>query len=194
MSHGSTCPRPEHLRAFVGGRLTALDAQAVEFHLGSCAECAAAILRPAGDSGPTVSLGPGGGRPGPVIERFLPLAAAPTPAAADSEPSFSFLNPGTGPDELGRLANYRVLRLLGHGGMGMVFQAEDLHLGRAVALKVMKPGLDATIEPCQRFLREARTVASIKHPHVVTVFQIGQEGNVVFMAMEFLEGRSLDAA
>jgi serine/threonine protein kinase len=92
---------------------------------------------------------------------------------------------------MGRLGNYRVLRLLGEGGMGYVFLAEDVALGRPVALKVMKAEL-AGDEGWQRFLREARTMAAIKHDHLVTIFQAGQEGDTAYFAMEFLDGETLD--
>jgi hypothetical protein len=84
-------------------------------------------------------------------------------SADDSEvegsAAWSFLKPAEAPDELGRLGGYRVLRLLGEGGMGMAFHAEDLQLKRPVALKVMKPSLAADRLAQQRFLREARAAA-----------------------------------
>jgi len=95
-------------------------------------------------------------------------------------------------DEIGRLGGYRVLKLLGEGGMAFVFLAEDLDLRRRVALKVMKPALDSDPTAGPRFLREARTLASIKHEHVVTVYQVGQEDRTIFLAMELLQGRTLD--
>src|SRR4051794_33388218 len=76
---------------------------------------------------------------------------------------FPFLLPPVEPDEIGRLGNFRVLKLLGRGGMGYVFRAEDLTLRRPVALKVMNPQLDSDVNGWQRFLREARVMASIKH-------------------------------
>ena len=77
--------------------------------------------------------------------------------------------------------------------MGYVFQAEDVSLRRPVALKVMKPDQAPGDEGWDRFLREARLMASIKHDNVVTVFQVGQEGRVPYLAMELLRGKSLDA-
>ncbi len=93
---------------------------------------------------------------------------------------------------MGRLGNYRVLRLLGQGGMGFVFQAKDLTLGRAVALKVQKSADKFGEEMRQRFLREARLMASIKHAHVATVYQAGQTADVVYLALELLEGETLE--
>src|SRR5437764_1310065 len=104
--------------------------------------------------------------------------------------SYYRMGPAVSSEELGRLGNYRVLRLLGEGGMGFVFLAEDIALGRPVALKVMKPEL-AGAEGWQRFLREARTMAAIKHDHLVTIYQAGQEGQAVWFAMELLQGESM---
>ena len=95
-------------------------------------------------------------------------------------------------DEIGRLGSYRILRLLGQGGMGFVFHAEDAALRRPVALKVMRPELEQDEDGLERFLREARLMASIKHDHLVTVYQVGQEGRLPYLAMELLQGESLD--
>ncbi|WP_171473527.1 protein kinase domain-containing protein [Frigoriglobus tundricola] len=117
-----------------------------------------------------------------------------TPSGTPAGESFSFLRPPAEPGELGRLGAYRVLRLLGAGGMGKVFLAEDPVLEREVALKVMclPPGEDRAVW-CERFLREARALAGINHPHLVTVYQIGDDNGAAFLAMERLRGESLDA-
>src|SRR5262249_49941204 len=83
-------------------------------------------------------------------------------------------------------------KVLGAGGMGVVFQAEDPQLKRKVALKAMKPALAASTTAKQRFLREAQTTAAIKHDNIVTIYQVGEDRGVPFLAMEFLEGMSLD--
>lgn len=102
------------------------------------------------------------------------------------------LAPAQGPDELGRLGPYRVLKVLGAGGMGVVFQAEDPQLQRPVALKAMLPALAARPIAHQRFLREARAAAAVKNDHVVAIYQVGDDRGVPFLAMEFLEGETLD--
>lgn len=107
--------------------------------------------------------------------------------------SVAFLAPPQAPDELGRLGGYRVLRLLGQGGMGMVFHAEDVRLQRPVALKVMKPEVAGDPTSRERFLREAQAAARLRHDHIVTVYQVGEERGVLFLAMEFLDGASLDS-
>jgi serine/threonine protein kinase/formylglycine-generating enzyme required for sulfatase activity len=104
----------------------------------------------------------------------------------------TFLAPPERPDEIGRLGPYRILSVLGKGGMGVVFRAHDPALDRVIALKVMLPSMAATPTARGRFLREARSVAALKHPHVVTVFQVGEDRGVPFLAMEFLEGEPLE--
>ncbi|MGH7226156.1 MAG: serine/threonine-protein kinase, partial [Gemmataceae bacterium] len=102
------------------------------------------------------------------------------------------LAPPQSPDEIGRLGGYRVLKILGAGGMGMVYHAEDVHLQRPIALKVMKPEVAKNPMARERFVREARAAAKLKSDHVVNIYQVGEERQVVFLAMEFLEGMSLD--
>ena len=103
---------------------------------------------------------------------------------------FPFLRAPQGPDELGRLGGYRVLRLLGSGGMGFVFEAEEVSLHRRVALKVLRPELAEDPANRERFLREARAAAAIVSDHVVTIYHVG-DGDVPYLAMPFLEGESL---
>jgi serine/threonine protein kinase len=117
----------------------------------------------------------------------------PEPAGAARQPELTeFLTPPQEADELGRLGGYRVLQVLGSGGMGVVFRAEDPHLERTVALKAMLPALAGNPSAKQRFFREAKAAAALKHPHVVTIFQVGEDRGAPFLAMEFLDGEPLD--
>jgi hypothetical protein len=104
--------------------------------------------------------------------------------------NYPFLQPPEEEDEIGRLGNYRVLRLLGEGGMGFVFLAEDFALRRQVALKVMKSEPNKP-NRSKRFFREARATAKLKHEHLVPIYHAEQLGDTVFYAMELLEGESL---
>jgi formylglycine-generating enzyme required for sulfatase activity/serine/threonine protein kinase len=104
----------------------------------------------------------------------------------------SILAPPEQPDEIGRLGVYRVLSVLGKGGMGMVFRAEDPALRRLVALKIMLPELAKRGSAKDRFLREARLAATLEHDHVVTIHQVGEDRGIPFIAMSFLKGMSLD--
>jgi serine/threonine protein kinase len=105
---------------------------------------------------------------------------------------YALLSPPERPDELGRLGGYRVLKLLGQGGMGAVYLAEDPQLERLVALKVMRPELAANPDSRQRFLREARATAKLKDDHVVAIYQVGEHKGLPFLAMEYLRGESLE--
>ncbi len=120
-------------------------------------------------------------------------ADQPQPANAKKTQHYDFLAPPQAADELGRLGPYRVLQVLGAGGMGVVFRAEDPQLQRIVALKAMLPALAASASARQRFVGEARAAAAIKHDHIVTIHQVGEDRGVPFLAMEFLEGEPLDA-
>jgi serine/threonine protein kinase len=102
-----------------------------------------------------------------------------------------FLRPSEKSDEIGRLGGYRVLSLLGSGGMGMVFRAEDPALRRMVALKVINPRRIVSAEARTRFLAEARSLAALEHDHIVQVFQVGEDNGVPFLAMQMLRGESL---
>src|SRR5205823_6359536 len=103
------------------------------------------------------------------------------------------LAPPQAPDELGRLGGYRVLKLLGRGGMGTVFHAEETDLGRPVALKVMRPELAVRAVARQRFQREARVAASLDHDHIVPVYRVGEANGVPFLAMPLLRGETLES-
>jgi len=104
-----------------------------------------------------------------------------------------FLRPEGNSGALGVLGSYRVERLLDAGGMGLVFQAEDLQLQRPVALKVLRPEIGRRPQAQVRFLREARTLAAVRHPHVITVYHVGQANGASFLAMELLYGETLES-
>jgi serine/threonine protein kinase/Flp pilus assembly protein TadD len=120
--------------------------------------------------------------------RFIHRAVAGPRAAAVS---ISDVEP---PEEAtGRLGDFRIVREVGRGGMGVVYEAEQISLGRRVALKVLP--FAATLDPrqLQRFHNEARAAASLDHPHIVHVHAVGCERAVHFYAMQFIEGQTLAA-
>jgi len=89
------------------------------------------------------------------------------------------------------LDHFRVLRMLGKGGMARVYLARDTKLGRKVALKVIRPGELDSKENKERFLFEARATASFNHPHIVTIFAVGEADGFPYVALEYLQGQSL---
>ena len=90
------------------------------------------------------------------------------------------------------MAHYRVLEKLGQGGMGVVYKALDEHLDRFVAIKVLPPERVSDPERRRRFVQEAKAASSLNHPNIVTIYDIAQEGGVEFIAMEFVDGKTLD--
>jgi eukaryotic-like serine/threonine-protein kinase len=90
-----------------------------------------------------------------------------------------------------RLGPYEILSLIGAGGMGEVYKATDTRLNRAVAIKVLPPHFSENPEMKQRFEREAQTIASLNHPHICVLYDIGRQDGMDFLVMEFLEGETL---
>lgn len=89
------------------------------------------------------------------------------------------------------LAHYQILEKLGTGSMGVVYRAKDSKLGRQVAIKVLPDELLSDKERLARFRREARAAAALNHPNVVTLYDTGQQGSTMYIAMEFVEGKTL---
>jgi serine/threonine protein kinase/tetratricopeptide (TPR) repeat protein len=105
-----------------------------------------------------------------------PTAEAPGPIGAPSQ----------------RLGEYRIVREIGRGGMGVVYEAEQESLGRRVALKVLPPGALEDIRQVQRFRREARAAARLHHTNIVPVFGVGEDDGTYYYVMQYIEGRPLD--
>ena len=107
------------------------------------------------------------------------------PLAAPQQPRKARFVPGAG------IGRYTIVALLGRGGMGEVYRATDASLGRDVAIKVVRSELGGNSELVARFQREARALAALNHPNICTIYEIGAEDGLVFIAMELLEGANL---
>jgi hypothetical protein len=210
MSQPTPCPSDPELQRLLRGEANPDTADAFAGHLAQCERCAAAVESGVGPDtllqalrAQTVVLDPPA-YVGALVERLVhlhPSSASGTlnapslgdtpPPPAPVEDPHDFLSPPQGPGELGRLGGYRVLRVLGRGGMGVVYEAEDIHLRRAVALKVIRREVSGRPAVRQRFLREARAAAALTHENIVTIYQAGEANGVPFLAMQRLHGVTL---
>ncbi len=113
---------------------------------------------------------------------------AKTEAAAEAAPPREVLAPGT------KVGRYEVIRLIGEGGMGTVYEALDARLNRKVALKILSSALKSKRKAAKRFTIEAQAAARLEHPNVVRIFDFDVECAIPYMAMEFLQGETLASA
>ncbi len=219
MQDNSPCPSKKLLSELIDGRVVEPELSSYANHLESCEDCQNEVQNLRSDDTLVSSLR-GESSPTERLMQTIPdllmrtLKQIPSTDSAArisysglcqsgqgraegvliDDLGLSFLVPPELPDEIGRLGRYRVLRVLGRGGMGAVFLAEDPTLGRLVALKLMLPRVASIPAAYDRFMREAKAAASLKNDHIVTVYQVDEFKGVPFLAMELLSGDSLDQA
>lgn len=113
-----------------------------------------------------------------------------TMSLAGETPGTDTLAPNVMPSVLDQ---YRILRVLGEGGMGTVYLAEDTNLDRQVAIKTLKAELASRPAAKERFFREAKSAAKLNHDHIIPIYQVGEANGIPFLAMPYLQGAPLDA-
>ncbi|HEV3261719.1 MAG TPA: protein kinase [Gemmataceae bacterium] len=184
-----THPTPQMLSAFDLGRLPEAAAATVASHLDTCPDCRQAVEKLPADSlqGKVRAAKPGGtALPQPPASARL----AAVPSAFQSAPAPA--GPPAGlPPQLADHPKYRILRELGRGGMGVVYQALQTMMDRQVVVKVINQSLLANPDALQRFRREVQAAASLSHPNIVTAYDAEQAGDLHLLVMEFVPGLSL---
>ena len=202
MRPANLCPQHDELLKYARGVLPATYAPTIRAHIDSCDRCAKTLVVLRNDM--TAQFHPNHETPDhqsidsdPNINKTPkqiheePVFAIPVSAPNTDEP-LALLAPPHSPDELGWLGVYRVRRVVGKGGMGVVVEAEDTQLKRTVALKIMKPSLVTDNVARHRFVREAQATAGLQHDNIVTVFQANEHRGVPYLVMQMLRGHPLD--
>ena len=161
------CPDDDALAALLDRALAPDEAAQITAHIDDCAACQDVMLAAV--------------RAGMAPRRSTAALTAPTAPV----PSSMFTAT--------RIGRYELRSVLGVGGMGVVYEAHDSGLDRAVAVKVLRPGRGDAATLADRLVRESRLMARAAHPSVITVYDVGREGNAVFIAMELVRGPTLTA-
>ncbi len=182
------CPTENELVEFLEGALAAspLRVQRIEDHLDACLECSELVGVMLGAAGSRTSRGEHGAG-SPASDAFAETLASDGPARLQGT-----LGPGA------RLGRYLIIERVGAGGMGVVYAGYDPELDRKIALKLVRVPVDASPDAVAveraRLLNEARALARLRHPNVIVVHDVGTDASGdVYVAMEFMDGQTLDA-
>jgi serine/threonine protein kinase len=192
------CPSRDALGRLLADELTGPEFAAIQKHVDRCGSCQASLetlTGPVAGQSPRPACPREGECRGPkdpaLRQEFLDRLLAQGPGAPASEVA-SRGSRSTGDTAWPVVPGYEILRVLGRGGMGIVYDARQVSLNRRVALKVLFGGIGLTPNGVQRFRREAETAAKLHHTNIVPVYAIGEEDGIHFYAMELIDGPSLD--
>ncbi|MCO6454774.1 MAG: protein kinase [Pirellulaceae bacterium] len=188
-------PKSEQLVAFGLGKLDPAAATEIAEHLNDCRECSETIVGLQDDtfvglvrqSPPPLSLAGHDDSPSPAVQLDLPHVTMDVASGTQQARS----TPIDLPRELREHPRYEVAELIGHGGMGDVYQAQHKLMHRPVALKVIKPELVQNEAAVRRFHREVQAAARLHHGNIVTAYDAEQAGHLHFLVMEFVDGVNL---
>ena len=198
------CPENTDLQMFVDGRLPVGPSAEIADHLDECSNCQDAVEALSGAEPFLSEVARQLGRPTPDVDAKLArvmadaqeglstLGASSRSPSGVSELPAGFLTTSDDPELLGSLGTYKVRRMIGRGGMGVVLEAEDTSLKRVVAIKVLAAHVAEEPEAPRRFVREARAAAAVTHENIVTVHAVDQSGKIPYLVMEYVDGVSLE--
>lgn len=204
-----TCPSSEELRQFNCGLLAEERLEPIGRHIDSCSRCEAQLSTFCSDDSigilvrrqadPGVAAGSALKHAQELIQQLslnfhqccVQITQQPTSFDSELQRIKRMLEPSCDPQEIGRLGHYRIFEVLGEGGMGIVFRAEDTRLHRPVALKVLRPEIARSDEMTMRMQREAITLATVQHDSIVPIYEISIAQGIPYIAMKFIAGNSL---
>jgi serine/threonine protein kinase/predicted Zn-dependent protease len=193
----NACSSGETLVRLLEGQLSADERDSVFDHVEGCPHCQASLTDLTSRSSRLIA---GSGAPSSDTDPWLAKGDAPSgcpaagsyfgqPGSSDwSERLAAMPSRGSAPS----ISGYQILAELGHGGMGVVYRASQFRLHRTVALKMIRAGLLAGEEDLARFRIEAEAVAELRHPNIIEIYDIGEVEGLPFVALELLDGGSLD--
>jgi serine/threonine protein kinase len=199
METASPCPDAGRWGDLLDSRLPEPVAATLNSHLESCPGCQQTLDRlTAGEATWADDAREVAHRPRPALRQAMERLKAETEVgldtagpAAPGAPTLPFLRPPTDPANIGRLGQYEVQKVLGRGGMGVVLRAFDPALRRAVAIKVLAPQWAAHADARQRFEREARAAALVRHANVVAIYAVEEAEGLPYLVMEYVPCESL---
>jgi WD40 repeat protein/serine/threonine protein kinase len=187
----SSCPIPAQLEDLIAGRLAIESHRTLEEHALACQACQTVIDEidePQDTFLATLHdvIGPAAARAAMPFQRALShLRSLCDGPLSNQSPESQWPNP------IGNLSDFRIIAEIGRGGMGIVYEVEQLSLNRRVALKILPFAALVSPRQLQRFQNEARAAASLEHPHIVPVYGAGAERGVHYIAMQLIDGRNL---
>jgi hypothetical protein len=196
MSNLLACPDPRQLERLANGELPDDEAEALSSHVLACSPCADRLNAACANDQLAADLRSGVNRSlvetataEAIVEQLVRMPPE-TSLTACSTMGLGARDAGSMPAKMGR---YLITSVVGAGGMGVVFRAHDPQLQRDVAIKM--PSFHGSAEACaaarQRFLREARAAAAVRHPNVCPIHDVGEEGGRPYVVMAFIEGETL---
>ena len=185
----SRCPPERQLQQFLDEQLPAAESRVLSSHVTSCERCQAVLERLTEEDGVGESHSLSSGShiavaPDPSADFLARLRE--TPVSSDAERS-SEVRSAAAP----QVSGYEIIREVGRGGMGVVYQARHLGLNRLVALKMVRSGGQAGPKELARFRQEAEAVARLHHPNIVQIYDIGDASGQPYLALEYVDGGSL---
>ena len=200
-----SCPSPQQLQQLLEEQLNATELGAVAGHVNECTACQAALEQLTGAaavSGVALSLAhrSGGGNAAAATDTLTPFLTrmketsilaglAPSLRGTTREPpTIGKMTPNS---SLPVVPGYAIIRELGRGGMGVVYQAQQVGLNRMVALKMILAGAHAGPKHLARFCKEAEAIASLHHPNIVQIYEIGEADGIPYCALEYIEEGNL---